>query len=628
MVDLDFLELDEILGEKRLDIFKKIGVGAKATDFAIMLGAYVPEIFMKKSNRQLYTSYWTKTTDEYSNVYLIDSYGKQTGKKITSRFCGGRPVIKNVSKLNLEEKIYNTSTGTKCVHFGEYPQSYVGSVLNQELSHQYITRTLEQTGRVFTVEFESDYTPIQKQQLKEYEYKGKKYVKVRNTRIVPYTVFSNGTSVHPDASYWFRVEPITWIVDKKSDIAISKNVLFSGIQFNEKEVYGTLNFEDATIKKFMDTYFKKEMIASLADMIYDMVDKNDIVDNSRKVNPYDFDFDEVSEEEIIKGCIESNIAVMLHGRSGDGKSARVKELDPDAEILYLINASPDSLGGKSVLINDEMKDIPPTWYTKLVDKCEKEPDKIHIVFFDEITNAPPSIQGMAFNIILDKEVNGKWKLPENARIVAAGNEYSESRSANDMSEPLFNRFAHVYIETKVEDFLKWASTPVETYERLDYIDENLPAKIHPSVYAFISYKGERVLRTNYTGKEPNADPRKWEMASKILFKTGKPKLIRSLVGKEITDEFVEFCNNKVITIEDVINGNYTDDDFNMNISEKYNTAVGLSRVGMEDFEVVRDFVKKLGEETCALFDTLWIGGIDERLEKIQEIKLSNKLLKL
>ena len=628
MVDLDFLELDEILGEKRLDIFKKIGVGAKATDFAIMLGAYVPEIFMKKSNRQLYTSYWTKTTDEYSNVYLIDSYGKQTGKKITSRFCGGRPVIKNVSKLNLEEKIYNTSTGTKCVHFGEYPQSYVGSVLNQELSHQYITRTLEQTGRVFTVEFESDYTPIQKQQLKEYEYKGKKYVKVRNTRIVPYTVFSNGTSVHPDASYWFRVEPITWIVDKKSDIAISKNVLFSGIQFNEKEVYGTLNFEDATIKKFMDTYFKKEMIASLADMIYDMVDKNDIVDNSRKVNPYDFDFDEVSEEEIIKGCIESNIAVMLHGRSGDGKSARVKELDPDAEILYLINASPDSLGGKSVLINDEMKDIPPTWYTKLVDKCEKEPDKIHIVFFDEITNAPPSIQGMAFNIILDKEVNGKWKLPENARIVAAGNEYSESRSANDMSVPLFNRFAHVYIETKVEDFLKWASTPVETYERLDYIDENLPAKIHPSVYAFISYKGERVLRTNYTGKEPNADPRKWEMASKILFKTGKPKLIRSLVGKEITDEFVEFCNNKVITIEDVINGNYTDDDFNMNISEKYNTAVGLSRVGMEDFEVVRDFVKKLGEETCALFDTLWIGGIDERLEKIQEIKLSNKLLKL
>ena len=59
----------------------------------------------------------------------------------------------------------------------------------------------------------------------------------------------------------------------------------------------------------------------------------------KNYNPYNFDFSEVSEEEIIKGCVESNIAVMLHGKSGDGKSARVKELDPDAEIIYLIKSS-------------------------------------------------------------------------------------------------------------------------------------------------------------------------------------------------------------------------------------------------------------------------------------------------
>ena len=378
-------------------------------------------------------------------------------------------------------------------------------------------------------------------------------------------------------------------------------------------------FLDSDIKKYMNTYFCKEILPS-------NVKVQDITASEKEEpNPYNFDFSNVSEEEIIKGCVESNIAVMLHGRSGDGKSARVKELDPDCEILYLINASPDSLGGKSVLINDEMKDIPPTWYTKLVDKCEKEPDKIHIVFFDEITNAPPSIQGMAFNIILDKEVNGKWKLPENARIVAAGNEYSESRSANDMSEPLFNRFAHVYIETKVEDFLKWASTPIETYERLPYKEATLPMKIHPSIYAFISYKGESVLRTEYNGILPNADPRKWEMASKVLYETNKPKMIRALVGEELTQEFISFCSEKVITIEDVINDNYTDSDLNMSTSEKYNTSVHLSKVGMGDFEKVREFVKKLGSETCALFDTLWIGGNIERLEKIKEIKMSEKI---
>ena len=232
---------------------------------------------------------------------------------------------------------------------------------------------------------------------------------------------------------------------------------------------------------------------------------------------------------------------------------------------------------------------------------------------------------MAFNIILDKEVNGKWKLPENARIVAAGNELEESMSSYGMSEPLFNRFAHVYIETKIDEWLNWASTPSESYERLDYKDENIPMKIHPSIYTYILYKGENVLRTEYNGKTPNADPRKWELASKILYKTNNPMMLRSLVGEEITRDFIDFCKEKVITLEDVINGNYTDDDLIMDTSKKYNTAVHLSSVNFEQVEIVREFVKKLGSETCALFDTLWSKGIDERLEKIQEIKLGEKM---
>ena len=91
------------------------------------------------------------------------------------------------------------------------------------------------------------------EELKEYEYKGKKYVKVRNTKITPDTMFSNGTIVHPDASYWFRVEPITWIVDKKTDIAVSKNALFCGVQYNQKEV-PALDFMSSDIKWFIDKF--------------------------------------------------------------------------------------------------------------------------------------------------------------------------------------------------------------------------------------------------------------------------------------------------------------------------------------------------------------------------------------
>ena len=62
----------------------------------------------------------------------------------------------------------------------------------------------------------------------------------------------------------------------------------------------------------------------------------------------------------------------------------------------------------------------------------------------------------------------------------------------------------------------------------------------------------------------------------------------------------------------------------MNTGEKYNTAVGLSFVDIEHFEEVREFVKKLGPEICATFEMLWAKGIEERLEKIEEIKLSER----
>ena len=104
-----------------------------------------------------------------------------------------------------------------------------------------------------------------------------------------------------------------------------------------------------------------------------------------------------------------------------------------------------------------MIDIKPTWLIKLEEKCKNEPDKKHVLFFDELTNALPNVQGIAFNIILEHEVNGLWKLPENTRIVAAGNEKKDSLAANEMAKPMFSRFAHVYIKTTTQEWLKWAS---------------------------------------------------------------------------------------------------------------------------------------------------------------------------
>jgi len=91
----------------------------------------------------------------------------------------------------------------------------------------------------------------------------------------------------------------------------------------------------------------------------------------------------------------------------------------------------------------------------------------------------------------------------------------------------------------------------------------------------------------------------------MLYATNKPEMIRSLVGEDITREFCHFCNQKVITLEDVLNDNYTDADLNINIAEKYATVMSLSQVDEDNYYKVKEFVEKLGNEFSSLFEKLY-----------------------
>lgn len=448
----------------------------------------------------------------------------------------------------------------------------------------------------------------------EYEYQGKKYICVKaNISFVRYKL-SNGVEYRSGDYVWVEVSPVKWLIDDRTGILISKKGLVSGIRFLDKGTNYEGDFDRTEMKEYLDRYMFRDLTQPVTftrfqDVTLEEKAQFEEKQAERRRNPYGLKFGQVSEEEIIRGAIESGVAVFLHGPSSEGKSARVKQIDPTCEIIYLRNATPESLNGKSVYNGStgEMMDVPPTWLKKLQEKCEKEPDRFHVVFFDEITNALPSIQGIAFNIVLDREVNGIWKLPENARIVAAGNDMKDSLAANQLAEPLFNRFAHVYIKTTTEGWLKWAS------------EHN----IHPAIYSYIAYKKGETLRSKYDGEKPNADPRKWEMASKMLYATGSPEMLRALVGEDITREFVQFCNQQVITLDDVINGNYTDRDIQtLNTAERYVTAMGLTLVDDDNLEKVRGFVTRLGAEFVAIFDALWTHGDESKLERLAEAKLA------
>ena len=619
------------------------------TDFAILLGGYVSEADHVgtgyiRANRT--TWYWTKSEDFTNRVITVSESGEASSKKPTKRDGGIRPKME--VNCDGDFKFVNKHE----FEYGEYPQTVASLEESRRLTAMFDAGILSKSGKVYTVdgtgidEEEEEYTT---RTLEEYTYNGDKYVRIKSVSNSYGEYLSDNRKISREEDYWVKVEPITWYYDEDKKVAYTKKALISGVQFNNSNRYDG-NFLFTNMKKYlvdvfsndikpksvfkpisMDEELEKAVETKKKEIIKEEVKNEGEKRMERQKNPYNFNFDNVSEEDIIRGAIESNVAVFLHGRSSEGKSARVKQFDPDCEIVYLRNATPDSLNGKSVYNAEtgEMIDIAPTWFKKLKKKCEDEPNKIHLLFFDEISNALPSIQGMAFNIVLDGEVNGIWKLPENARIVAAGNDMNDSLAANSIAEPLFNRFAHVYINTTVDSWLMWAATPKQSYERLDYKKgEDMP-KIHPAIYAYIAYKafrGQDVLRTPYNGVTPNADPRKWEMASKVLFQTKSPEMLRALVGEEITKDFARFARQQVITVQDVISGNYTQNDLEMNISEKFATAVGLSIVDEANLVTIRNFLKLLGKEIVATFDSLWIHGDEKRLEKIAELKLEEQLM--
>ncbi len=616
--EFTLLSDEQTFGSQQIDVIKKMGGKCAISDFAILLGAYVSSDYHVDGDNSMRgrTGWWYLSSSAGDgDVRGVNKVGDRSCTTAGKRSGAVRPALpfSNISDISLNG--VKGRHGFLEVEYGEYPQYAVDTNLGRILDDSFQAGVLRRTGKTYTTDSRrwnansERFSPVQHE---EFEYNGKRYVRVKSNDTDENFKLSNGVTVHPGMYVWLEVSPIKWIVDDRAKMLVSKTLLASGIRFcNDRQYNG--DFKNTEMYQYLNTYFARDMVPSVVKEMTPEEKKQYEEEQKRlekRRNPYGLKFGQVSEEQIIKGAIESGVAVFLHGPSSEGKSARVKQIDPDCVIIYLRNATPESLNGKSVYNSEtgEMIDVKPSWLKKIEEKCEKEPDRMHIVFLDEITNALPSIQGIAFNIVLDREVNGVWKLPENARIVAAGNDMKDSLAANQLAEPLFNRLAHVYIKTTTESWLKWAS------------EHN----IHPAIYSYIAYKKGETLRSEYNGETPNADPRKWEMASKMLYATGSPEMLRALVGEDITREFVQFCNQQVITLDDVINGNYTDRDIqNLNTAERYATTMGLSQVEEEHLDKVRGFVTGLGAEFGAIFDALWIHGDESRLERIAEAKLAN-----
>ena len=74
MEDLTFLTQEQFFENDKLDIIKKRGTRAAITDFAILLGGYVNDIYHINNDSSLEGrtgSYWTKSDDGDNDARVV-----------------------------------------------------------------------------------------------------------------------------------------------------------------------------------------------------------------------------------------------------------------------------------------------------------------------------------------------------------------------------------------------------------------------------------------------------------------------------------------------------------------------------------------------------------------------------
>ena len=124
-------------------------------------------------------------------------------------------------------------------------------------------------------------------------------------------------------------------------------------------------------------------------------------------------------------------SVMLWGAPGVGKSQGVRQI---AERIQGITGKKVSVTDVRLLLFNpvDLRGIPTAnedrtlavWLKPKIFQMDPSEEVVNILFLDEISAAPQSVQAAAYQITLDRTV-GEHKLPENCIVIAAGNRMSD-----------------------------------------------------------------------------------------------------------------------------------------------------------------------------------------------------------
>ncbi len=246
------------------------------------------------------------------------------------------------------------------------------------------------------------------------------------------------------------------------------------------------------------------------------------------------------------------LSTMIWGPPGIGKSSIVGQLSCEHGIDFvdvrLSQLAPTDLRGLPVAEDGISKWYPPEFLPR---------GGKGILFLDELNMAPPAMQGVAQQLILDRKV-GSYCVPDGWFVWAAGNRKEDRAAVFDMPTPLANRFLHLEVQPDFDSYKAYA----------------LETGVHEQIIAFLSFRS--TLLHKIDPQQPAwPSPRSWVMAS-LLHYAGLD--IAPAVGIGTTAEFAAFITlyKTLPNLTPILEGNGDRIPFPTEPSARYATAIGLT----------------------------------------------------
>lgn len=275
-------------------------------------------------------------------------------------------------------------------------------------------------------------------------------------------------------------------------------------------------------------------------------------------------------------------STMIWGPPGIGKSSVVAQVAQEHGMemidLRLSQLAPTDLRGLPVADNGISRWYPPEFLPR---------EGKGILFLDELNLAPPAMQGMAQQLVLDRRV-GSYVVPDRWFVWAAGNRKEDRASVFDMPAPLANRFIHLHVEPNFDSFKSYA----------------LKHNIHEHILAFLSFRP--ALLHKLDPQQPAwPSPRSWMMANRLYTHDMN---ISHVVGEGAAAELAAFIKlyNQLPDVEKILQGDGNKISFPKEPSLRYAICVALAmraKTLQESYQAFQWMAATAGHEWIQLFAT-------------------------